>query len=230
MNVLLNAKTRPHSALTVPVLELPGIVLLPQGTIPVHFARLDPEIKRALVRKDSSGNSGVVLVIPSDLTRPGISPADFGTGCLAKMETAFTSFREDHFEEGPVMLRGTSRAKYYLRSGNTDESQLAEVVPCADEYRHSSHQDDYDLRQQLIRGLIQRAPELALREMSSLLECELPLGQLCDLAAPLWGLNRAQLQEFIQEPHVLQRCRLLLRQRTGIRIQDFPALPAFGMN
>lgn len=125
---------------------------------------------------------------------------------------------------------GLQTAPPLRRSHSSSHDRLVAIEPLPDDDEFLSEEDITGLRQQLIQHLLSRCPDLAIREMSGLLECELPLGHLCDLAAPALGLSLQQLREILGEHRVIARCRSLLCMAADARPAPAGAIPDFGEN
>lgn len=87
-----------------------------------------------------------------------------------------------------------------------------------------------ELRQQLIRLLLSRCPDLVVRDLAGLLEWELPLGHLCDLAAPALKLPLQNLRELLAEPRVESRGRAILQMATQLKPVPTVGIPRFTSN
>lgn len=212
---------RPVSLWAVPVWELCQQTLLPQASILLPFGCVNSRSQplRVLV-------VGARSLVSSRNSHPD------SIGCLAEV-SYYGQPSTGHYW---AMLKGVSRVRYHLQTpladtdANAADGPRAVIEMVADEYPVDPIMDPASRRQQLISWLLGRCPELAICEMSFLLECELPLGQLCDLAAGALGLSAIEQAEILQELRVDMRCRRLLEISTAIPSSDMQGLPAFGIN
>jgi len=207
---------------TLPVMLLPGQVLLPHATIP--FSRR--KLKTLFCSDDSLEIPARVLVLGGEGLQPFYSERSRMMGCVANV----VQWTDSPEEYGVVLLRGAARASFRLLPGMSPQPQLAQVTIEPDQPVTSITTSFVELRQQLIARLFRRSPELAIRELSSLLECELSLGQLCDLAATTLGLSLSQQLEILDEPRVDRRCTALLQMSARRFAPPQPFLPDFGRN
>jgi len=207
---------------TLPVLRLPGQVLLPHATIP--FSR------RKLIELFCADNSkeipACILVLEGEGLQPAYSERSRTMGCVANV----VQWTDSPQERGLVLLRGVTRARFRHLPGTSSISQLAQVTFEPDQSAASMATNFIELRQRLIACLFRHLPELAIGGLSSLLECELSLGQLCDLTATTMGLSLSQQLEILDEPQVDRRCTALLQMSAKTFALPQPFLPDFGIN
>ncbi|WP_437222976.1 LON peptidase substrate-binding domain-containing protein [Planctomicrobium sp. SH661] len=204
----------------LPVLLLSNQVLLPHGIIPFPVRNL-PE---TLMTDRHQAAPRRVLVIPESSGRQ-LSATETSIGCIAELQT----YPQSNSQPGPVLLKGISRARYRPDTTLGTATTFAEVENLPDRYSALTKLDHAGLRRKIMTLLTDRCQELTIREMSFLLECELPLGPLCDLSAASLHLTLPDLTALLAQPHVHLRCQMLIDACNRSRVRG-DSIPTFGLN
>jgi Lon protease-like protein len=209
---------------TVPLFPLPGTVLFPHQTLPLHI--FEPRY-RQMVAEALEGEKLIAMA----LLAPGWQSQYQGRPKIHEMTCLGQIVVHERLPDGKynLMLRGVMRAV------------VTEELPPDRLYRTAKVElyKDYYHREPMI-DRSRRACELVLSLkklfrhtdgdalVARLMETELPLGQLCDLLAPLLRCDAAEKQALLEEPDADQRSdQLLMAIRRELAAADQVASPVY---
>lgn len=191
---------------TVPLFPLPGTVLFPHMTLPLHI--FEPRY-RQMVADALEGEQLIAMA----LLAPGWESHYEGRPKIYEMTCLGQIVVHERMPDGKynLMLKGLLRAV------------ITEELPATKPYRQAKvelYRDFYPREAVIDRSRRMRELVLSLRRLfrqtdadalvARLLESEIPLGQICDILSPLLRCDVPVKQELLEEIDVDQRSDLLL--------------------
>ena len=209
---------------TVPLFPLPGMVLFPHQTLPLHV--FEPRY-RQMVADALYGEKLIAMALLS----PGWQSQYEGRPKIHEMTCLGQIVVHERLPDGKynLMLKGLMRA-VVTEELPPDRLYRTAKVELYKDYYHREPMIDRSRRvQELIlslRQLFRHTDGAAL--VARLLESEIPLGQLCDLLAPLLRGDAAEKQALLEDVDADQRSDLLLMAiRRELAAADQVAAPVY---